>query len=154
MSLRTSIAILWLAACALAAKPLGREVCVASCYDALLKVKYAGSNETEQIACTNPLRVTSTYYCVRKHCEEEDLVPGIAWWAGTCKKSKKVITLKLYQTAVSNVTDQYIAGLPTVEKKEKGVVNKTAVPSEKSWRPVYRSVKGYSDNRHYHDEVR
>ena len=142
------------AACALAAKPLGHQVCVASCYYSLLKINYSGKNATEQTACTNPLRVRSTYLCVKEHCEDKDLAPGIQWWAGACKKSQKVVNLEAYHKSTVNATAEYIASLPTVELKEKKVYNTSTVPSKKTWNQVHRSVYTYDAQRAYNLSLR
>ena len=139
---------------ALAAKPLKREVCTASCYYSLLKIKYASDNETEQTLCTHPLRVTSTYYCMAIHCEENDVQPGINWWAATCKKSKTLVNLSAYRAAISNITSEELASLPTVDLKDKELLNGTAVPSESNWLVVHRSVSIYNSNRTFNNRIR
>lgn len=150
-----ALVLLVLVASSLGAKPLGREVCPASCYYALLNAKFAAADEKSQAACTNPLRVKSTFYCIALHCNGEDVGPGINWWATTCK-SKKTVNLDAYNTAVSKVNDSYLDGLPTVDyKSKKGkVVNGTVLPSDANWLIVHRSVKTYSDMREYADKIR
>ena len=140
--------------CALAAKPLEHEVCGASCYYSLLKIKYANENKTQVTACTNPLRVTSTYYCMGIHCSDADVEPGIKWWAGTCKQSKKLVNLDRYHATLGNVTDAFLASLPTVNLKEKDIIDGPAVPSAENWLVVHRSVSTYDQMRHYHNSVR
>jgi hypothetical protein len=137
-----------------AAKPLDQEVCVASCYYSLLKAKYAGASAKAQSACTNPLRVASTYYCVQLHCDEDDITPGIAWWAATCANSTKVVNTKAYKAVVANTTKAYISSLPTVKQGQKDIVDGPAVPSPDNWEVVYRSVYTYSDMRNFHNRVR
>ncbi|RFU73113.1 hypothetical protein TARUN_9155 [Trichoderma arundinaceum] len=145
---------LFFAACALAAKPLGLEVCGASCYYTLSKTKFASDNETEQTLCTHPLRVTSTYLCLWEHCEEDEIVPGINWWAGTCKKSAKLVNLKIYESTTANVTQAYIDSLPTVEQTQKTVVDVVSIPSEANWEQVHRTVNTYWTNIVYHQKLR
>ncbi|KAK1251546.1 hypothetical protein MKX07_007025 [Trichoderma sp. CBMAI-0711] len=141
-------------ACAHAAKPLGLEVCGASCYYTLSKIKFASDNVTEQTLCTHPLRITSTYLCLWEHCEEKDLAPGINWWAGTCKKSSKLVNLKEYERTVANVTQEYIDSLPTVEQTQKTVVDVVSMPSEANWNIAHRSVNTYYTNIVYHQKLR
>lgn len=145
-----------LVAGSLSAKPLGPEVCPASCYYALLNAKFAATDEKSKAACTNPLRVKSTFYCIALHCKDEDVSPGIIWWATTCKQSKKAVNLAAYNTAISKVNDSYLESLPTVEyKPKKGkIVNGTVLPSDANWLVVHRTVKTYSDMREYADKVR
>lgn len=140
----------------LGAKPLGPEVCPASCYYALLNAKFAAADEKSQAACANPLRVRSTFYCISLHCKDEDVSPGISWWATSCKKSKKAVDLAAYNIAVSKVNDSYLETLPTVDyKAKKGkVVNSTVLPSDANWLVVHRTVKTYSDMRDYADKIR
>ncbi|KAH6606105.1 hypothetical protein Trco_005258 [Trichoderma cornu-damae] len=145
---------LFFATCTLAAKPLGREVCGASCYYTLSKAKFASGNETEQTLCTHPLRVASTYLCIWERCEEQDIAPGINWWAGTCKKSSKVVNLKLYDSTTANVTQAYIDSLPTVEQTQKSIVEVVSIPSEANWKQVHRSVNTYWANIVYHQKLR
>lgn len=140
--------------CAYAAKPLGHEVCVASCYYSLLKAKYAGASSKAQTACTNKLRVQSTYYCMKLHCQEEDIEPGVAWWAGSCTNSTKVVNIMAYRTSTANATESYLANLPTVKQKQKDVLDGAAVPSADNWEVVYRSVYTYSEMRDYLNAVR
>lgn len=154
MSRLTQLFVALFIVCASAAKPLGHEVCVASCYYSLLKIKYAGANAKAEAACTNPLRVKSTYYCVRLHCEEDDISPGIDWWAATCKNSTKVVNQKAYKSTSSNATDSYLASLPTVKQNQKNVLETPAVPSADNWEVVYRTVYTYSAMRDYHNAVR
>lgn len=142
------------AACALAAKPLGHEVCGASCYYTLSKTKFASDNVTEQTLCTHPLRVTSTYLCIWEHCKEQDIAPGINWWASTCKKSAKVVNLKLYESTTANVTQAYIDSLPTVEQTQKTIVDVVSRPSDANWNQVFRSVNTYWTNIVYHQKLR
>jgi hypothetical protein len=152
---RTSYLLcLLLAACAHAAKPLGLDVCGASCYYTLAKTKFASDNVTEQTLCTHPLRVTSTYLCLWEHCEEKDLVSGINWWAGTCKKSAKVVNLDAYRTTVANVTQEYIDSLPTVEQTQKTVVDVVSMPSQANWDISHRTVNTYYTNIVYHQKLR
>ena len=149
-----SVLIPLFSACALSAKPLEHEVCAASCYYSLLKIKYANHNATLVTSCTNPLRVTSTYYCMSIHCRDVDVEPGIKWWAGTCKQSKKLVNLDRYHATLSNITDEYLANIPTVNLKEKDIIDGPAVPSAENWLVVYRSVSTYDQMRHYHNSVR
>ncbi|KAK5995390.1 Ferric/cupric reductase transmembrane component B-like protein [Cladobotryum mycophilum] len=142
------------AACALAAKPLGHQVCVASCYYSLLKVSYSGKNATDQAACTNPLRVSSTYLCVKENCHEVDIGPGIKWWAGACKKSQKVVNLDAYHKTTDNATVEYISTLPTVGLKSKTPLNTTAVPIKTTWEQVHRSLHTYDALRTYNLDIR
>ncbi|KAL7958609.1 hypothetical protein V8C34DRAFT_323891 [Trichoderma compactum] len=152
---RTSYLLcLLFAACAHAAKPLGLEVCGASCYYTLAKTKFASDNVTEQTLCTHPLRVTSTYLCLWEHCEEKDLVPGINWWAGTCKKSARVVNLDAYRSTVANVTQEYIDSLPTVEQTQKTVVDVVSIPSQANWDISHRTVNTYYTNIVYHQKLR
>ncbi|EHK43843.1 hypothetical protein TRIATDRAFT_319185 [Trichoderma atroviride IMI 206040] len=134
------------AACALAAKPLSKEVCGASCYYTLSKTKFASDNTTEQTLCTHPLRVTSTYLCIWEHCEESEIAPGIAWWAATCKKSSKVVNLKIYESTTANATQAYIDSLPTVEQVQKAIVDVVSRPSDSNWNQVHRTVLTYWTN--------
>lgn len=152
---RTSYLLcLLLAACAHAAKPLGLEVCGASCYYTLAKTKFASDNVTEQTLCTHPLRVTSTYLCIWEHCQEKDLAPGINWWAGTCKKSAKVVNLAAYKSTVANVTQEYIDSLPTVQQTQKTVVDVVSMPSQANWDISFRTVNTYYQNIVYHQKLR
>lgn len=141
-------------ACAHGAKPLGLEVCGASCYYSFAKIKFASDNVTDQTLCTHPLRITSTYLCLWEHCEEKDLAPGINWWAGTCKKSSKLVNLKEYESTVANVTQEYIDSLPTVEQTQKAVVDVVSMPSEANWNIAHRSVNTYYTNIVYHQKLR
>ncbi|UKZ76225.1 hypothetical protein TrVFT333_003922 [Trichoderma virens FT-333] len=152
---RTSYLLcLLFAVCAHAAKPLGLEVCGASCYYTLAKTKFASDNVTEQTLCTHPLRITSTYLCIWEHCEEKAVAPGINWWAGTCKKSSKLVNLQTYETTVSNVTQEYIDSLPTVEQTQKTVVDVVSMPSQANWAISYRTVNTYYTNIVYHQKLR
>ncbi|QUC22835.1 uncharacterized protein UV8b_07076 [Ustilaginoidea virens] len=143
-----------LAACANAAKPVGRQVCVASCYYSLLRPRFAGTGDKDQAACANELRVRSTYYCVVAHCAEEDVEPGIGWWQGACKNSSRTVSLAEYHEASSNVSAGFLASLPTVELAQKDLVPGVALPSARSWAVVYRSTATYSHMRDYHNAVR
>lgn len=143
-----------LATCTFAAKPLRKEVCVASCYYGLLKIKYAASTEKAQAACTHPLRVSSTYYCVALHCDEDDLTPGINWWAGSCANSSKVVNQAAYRKQIANATHAYLTSLPTASLKAKQVFNTSVVPSEASWEVVYTTVYTYDYMRYYANSVR
>ncbi|KAF5013044.1 hypothetical protein FDECE_938 [Fusarium decemcellulare] len=134
----TGCLIFFFVVSALAAKPLEHEVCAASCYYSLLKIKYANENETLISACTNPLRVTSTYYCIGIHCGDDDIKPGIEWWAGTCKKSKKLVNLSNYHSTIANTTEELLENLQTVDMDENEVINRPAVPSKSS---CYRTKK-------------
>lgn len=154
MSRFAALLVFLFVACAQAIKPLGQEVCLASCSYALLKTKFAGKDEKAQTNCKHPLRVQSVYYCVAIHCKPEDVSAGINWWMGECQNSTKAINVKAYETAVSNATDAYLKSLPTVELKSKGVLNGTAVPSAKSWSVVHTSVFTYSEMREYGNAVR
>ncbi|GAO15364.1 hypothetical protein UVI_02010280 [Ustilaginoidea virens] len=142
-----------LAACANAAKPVGRQVCVASCYYSLLRPRFAGTGDKDQAACANELRVRSTYYCVVAHCAEEDVEPGIGWWQGACKNSSRTVSLAEYHEASSNVSAGFLASLPTVELAQKDLVPGVALPSARSWAVVYRSTATYSHMRDYHNAV-
>ncbi|KAH8816727.1 ferric reductase like transmembrane component-domain-containing protein [Xylogone sp. PMI_703] len=150
-SSRFFILLLSFVSIAFAAKPLAHEVCAASCYDTFLKVKFAGKDPT---ACTNDLKVTSTFYCIRQHCTEADIEPGIAWWAASCKKSKAVVNVKAYRKAVVNVTDDFLDSLPTVNLSEKKVINTTVLPSSSSWDVVYTSVHTYDTQRQFNNRIR
>ncbi|KAL7797369.1 ferric reductase like transmembrane component domain-containing protein [Trichoderma ceciliae] len=154
LSRKSYLLCLLFAACALAAKPLGHEVCGASCYYTLSKAKFASDNVTEQTLCTHPLRVTSTYLCIWEHCEEQGIVPGINWWALTCKKSSKVVNLQLYESTTANVTQAYIDSLPTVEQTQKTIVDVVSIPSEANWDQVHRTVNTYWTNMVYHKKLR
>ncbi len=146
-----------LAPAALAAKPLGDQVCVAACYYALAKATFAGAGDKAQTACTNPLRVQSTYYCVAQRCAKDSdaaTEDGIEWWAETCKNSSKVVNEKGYRAAVSNITDAYLAGLPTVDKKSKKLFDGPALPSQANWEYMYTTVFNYADARRYNDAIR
>ncbi|RFU28505.1 hypothetical protein B7463_g7827, partial [Scytalidium lignicola] len=136
---------------AFAAKPLAHEVCAASCYDSFLKIKFSGKNPS---ACTNDLKVISTFYCIRQHCTEADIDPGIAWWAGSCKKSKAVVNVKAYREAVANVTNDFLASLPAVNLNQKAVVNTIVLPSSSTWDFVYTSVHTYDTQRQYQNRIR
>ncbi|KAG6001480.1 hypothetical protein E4U21_004288 [Claviceps maximensis] len=142
---------------AAASKPLGKEVCVGSCYYSLLQARFTGPNPEAQKACANPLRVRSTYYCIALHCrdDESDVEAGIKWWAGTCKNSSKLVSLKAYRTAVGQVKLEDVASRPSSPSDLSGVMllEKPVVPSSGSWEIVYRSVKTYSDLRDYHNAV-
>ncbi|TQW00988.1 ferric-chelate reductase [Cordyceps javanica] len=140
-----------------AAKPLGDQVCVATCYYALLKAKFAGASDKAQTACTNPLRVQSTYYCISEHCAKESdraTDDGIAWWVGTCKNSSTVVNVKSYRNAISNVTDTYLAGLPAVDQNSKKLFNGPALPSQANWKYMYTTTFTYADARSYNDAIR
>ncbi|EGX96137.1 ferric-chelate reductase [Cordyceps militaris CM01] len=140
-----------------AAKPLGDQVCVATCYYALLKAKYAGASDKAQTACTNPLRVQSTYYCIAERCAAESdkaTDDGIEWWADACKNSSKVVNVKSYRTAVSNVTDTYLNSLPTVDQKSKQFFSGPALPSQANWVYMHTTTFLYADARRYNDAIR
>ena len=138
----------------LASKPTGHEVCIASCFYALQKVNFTAPDPEGQAACTNVFRVKSTYYCAALHCDEVDIGPGIAWWAGSCKKSAKLVNVEKYRAATANATHDYLVSLPTVELKHKGVVNGTAVPSSGTWDTVHQSVYTYSYMMDYAHAIR
>ncbi|KAJ6786080.1 hypothetical protein PWT90_09853 [Aphanocladium album] len=145
------------AAAALAAKPLGDQVCVATCYFALLKAKYAGATDKAQTACTNPLRVQSTYYCIAEHCAKESVKAtndGIEWWSETCKNSSKVVNEQAYHRTISNITDTYLAGLSKVDQKTKQVFDGPALPSDANWQYMHTSTFTYADARRYNDAIR
>ncbi|KAJ3487941.1 hypothetical protein NLG97_g6296 [Lecanicillium saksenae] len=145
------------AAVALAAKPLGDQVCVATCYFTLLKAKYAGATDKAQTACTNPLRVQSTYYCISEHCAKESAEAtsdGIEWWAESCKNSSKVVNEKAYHQVISNINDTYLASLPKVDRTSKQVFNGSALPSDANWQYMYTSTTTYANARRYNDAVR
>ncbi|OAA59979.1 ferric-chelate reductase [Cordyceps fumosorosea ARSEF 2679] len=147
----------FLAVLAHAAKPLGDQVCVATCYNALLKAKFAAATNKAQMACTNPLRVKSTYYCISEHCARESdaaTEDGIEWWAEACKNSSKVVNVKSYHAAVSNVTEAYLAGLPRVDQKAKQIFNGSALPSNANWKYMHTTVFLYADARRYNDAIR
>lgn len=157
MRLHTQFLPVLLAAVALAAKPLGDQVCVATCYYALLKAKYAGASDKAQTACTNPLRVESTYYCISEQCEKEGekvVDDGIEWWSDACKNSSKVVNVKAYQKAISNITTAYLTGLPQVDQKTNKVFDGPALPSAANWKYMYTTVFTYADNRSYNDNIR
>lgn len=141
------------AAGALAAKPLKREVCVASCYYALLAIQYDSRNVTEQTLCSNSLRITSTYYCMAIHCQEADVEPGVAWWAATCKLADD-ITVEGYREAASGLTSQELSRLPTVDLAAEGLVSVPTVPSEHNWLVSHRSVYTYDWRRKYNNRIR
>ncbi|OAA75193.1 ferric-chelate reductase [Akanthomyces lecanii RCEF 1005] len=157
MRFHTQLLPFLLAAVALAAKPLGDQVCVATCYNALLKAKFAGASDKAQTACTNPLRVQSTYYCISERCAKEGdkaTDDGIEWWAGACKNSSKIVSAKGYRTAISNITESYLAGLPRVEQKSKKLFDGPALPSQANWKYIYTTVFTYADARRYNDAIR
>lgn len=157
MRFHTQLLPVLLATVALAAKPLGDQVCVATCYFALLKAKYTGATDKAQLACTNPLRVKSTYYCISEHCSHESgraTDDGIEWWVEACKNSSKVVNVKAYHTAVSNITSGYLAGLPKVDQKAKEIFDGPALPSDANWQYMYTSTTTYANARRYNDAIR
>ncbi|OAR02042.1 hypothetical protein LLEC1_06126 [Akanthomyces lecanii] len=157
MRFHTQLLPALLPAVALAAKPLGDQVCVATCYNALLKAKFAGASDKAQTACANPLRVQSTYYCISEHCAKESekaTDDGIEWWAEACKNSSKAVNVKAYHTTISNITESYLAGLPTVDQKSKKLFDGPALPSQANWRYMYTTVFNYADARRYNDAIR
>ncbi len=146
-----------LSLCALltsAAKPLGHQTCVASCYYSLVDIKFANRNETLTLACTNPLRISSTFYCIKQHCEDADIEPGVGWWAATCKGSKKKVTKAAYESAVADVTPTFLSKLPKIDLKSKSVANEPNLPSEHNWLVVHRSVTVYDNEHEFHNKVR
>ncbi|KAG5915508.1 hypothetical protein E4U42_008015 [Claviceps africana] len=137
-----------------AAKPVGDEVCVASCYYSLLKARFAGPTPRAQTACANALRVRSTYYCLALHCRD-DVEPGLAWWAGTCKNSSRLVSLDAYRAAVGDADLQDVAARPSSAADFAGgvLLQRPVVPDLHSWSVVYRSAKTFSDLRDYHNAI-
>lgn len=157
MRFHTQLLPALLAAVALAAKPLGDQVCVATCYNALLKAKFAGASDKAQTACANPLRVQSTYYCIAERCAKESdkaTDDGIEWWAEACKNSSKIVNAKSYRATISNSTESYLAGLPTVDQKSKKLFDGPALPSQANWEYMYTTVFNYADARRFNDAIR
>ncbi|KOS19830.1 Ferric/cupric reductase transmembrane component 2 [Escovopsis weberi] len=142
------------AACALASKPLGAQCCAASCYYSLLKAPFSADTKDDETVCTNPLKVESTYMCIRQHCTDEQIVPGIAWYSLNCKKSTKVVSLDLYHKATDNVTEEYLDSLPTIGAKDKTVWKEVALPSKALFDPVNDSVLTYYNQRVFNLNVR
>src|SRR5689334_20907408 len=68
--LRVPGLILLLPALAFAAKPLGHEVCVASCYNALKDIKFTNQPGGNGTSCLNYLKVSSTFACTRVRCQD------------------------------------------------------------------------------------
>lgn len=146
-----------LATAAVALKPFGDQVCVATCYNALAKANYTAETEKAQASCKNPLKVKSTYYCIWQRCAKESTKAtedGIEWWGTACKNSSKVVSVKGYHAAVANLTEEYLAALPTVEHKAKTVFDGPAIPSQANWKYMYTTVFTYADARRYNDAVR
>lgn len=143
-----------------ASKPLGNEVCVGSCYYSLLQARFEGPNLQAQKACTNALRVRSTYYCIALHCrdDESDVEAGIKWWAGACKNSSRLVNIVLvaYRSAVGQAKLGNVASRPPSPPDLMGgtLLKEPVVPSSDDWGTVYRSVKTYSDLRDYHNTIR
>lgn len=125
-----------------AAKPLGAEVCVASCYNALKAIKYADASGGDLTACKNDFRINSTFACIRLHCSEHDIEPGIRWWSETCKKSKAVVNIDAFQDFVAGIDLENVTALPVVDLKESQVFNRTVTPSEQAWNVAYATVVG------------
>ncbi|KAG6011683.1 hypothetical protein E4U43_008183 [Claviceps pusilla] len=140
-----------------ASKPLGNEVCVGSCYYSLLQARFEGPNLPAQKACTNALRVRSTYYCIALHCrdDESDVEAGIKWWAGTCKNSSRLVNVVAYRSAVGQAKLGSVASRPSSSPDLVGgtLLKEPVVPSSDDWGTVYRSVKTYSDLRDYHNTI-
>ncbi|KAG6193290.1 hypothetical protein E4U10_003764 [Claviceps purpurea] len=140
-----------------AAKPLGKEVCVGSCYYSLLQARFAGSNPEAQKACTNTLRVSSMYSCIALHCndDESNVEAGLKWWARTCKNSSRLVNMEAYRTALGHVKLEQPALRPADATELSGgvLLKEPVVPSSASWDVAYRSAKTFSDLRDYHNAV-
>ncbi|KAG6058201.1 hypothetical protein E4U17_000289 [Claviceps sp. LM77 group G4] len=140
-----------------AAKPLGKEVCVGSCYYSLLQARFTGSNPEAQKACTNTLRVSSMYSCIALHCNDDgsNVEAGLKWWARTCKNSSRLVNMEAYRTALGHAKLEQLASRPADPKELSGsvLVKEPVVPSSASWEVAYRSAKTFSDLRDYHNAV-
>ncbi|KAG5981225.1 hypothetical protein E4U55_003184 [Claviceps digitariae] len=141
-----------------AAKPLGKQVCVGSCYYSLLQARFAGPDTQAQKACANALRVRSTYDCIALHCrddDESDVEAGLKWWAETCKNSSRLVNLEAYRAVVGQTKLEDVAARPATGPDLAGgvLLKEPVVPAWDSWSVVYRSVKTYSDLRDYHNAV-
>ncbi|OCT45916.1 hypothetical protein CLCR_00371 [Cladophialophora carrionii] len=143
--------ILVLSTIALAAKPLGHEICVAACYNALSGIEFTDQPGGNGTSCLNDLRVSSIYLCARDRCEDQDLEPGISWWQKQCKHSSKVINVVNYHSTVDNVSLESIGSLTTVEYKDDGVFDQATVPSDGAWDLIYGTLHAYSFQRHLHN---
>jgi hypothetical protein len=132
--------VVLLSALAFASKPLGHEVCVASCYNALKDIKFTNQPEGNGTACLNDLRVSSTFACTRTRCQDQDIDPGISWWQAQCKHSSKVINVAHYRAAEDDDPLESLKALRQVGYKEKGIFSQAVVPSENSWDLVYGTV--------------
>lgn len=125
-----------------AAKPLGREVCVAACYDALQQLVFIDQPEGNGTSCLNDLRISSTFDCVRSRCDSHDVNPGISWWQKQCKHSGKVVNVARYHSAAENLSVEYLSSLPTFEYKDKKIFEESVLPSNDTWSLVYGTVVG------------
>ncbi|KAG5925412.1 hypothetical protein E4U53_003312 [Claviceps sorghi] len=142
-----------------AAKPLGKEVCVASCYYALLQARFAGPTPRAQRACANALRVRSTYYCLALHCRDDEAAveAGLRWWAASCKNSSRVVNPAAYRAAVGRAELRDIASRPPSSPAQLAggaLLQRPVVPDPRGWRVVYQSAKTFSDLHDYHDAIR
>jgi hypothetical protein len=120
-----------------AVKPLGAQVCIASCYDALQSIVFTGPNGK---ACNSTLRPPSIFYCAKIHCHPLDLKAGIAWASDACPTAKGALRFPAYQNLTSNVTAAFLKQLPTVNLKENKNFSTIVVPSETAWNLAYRTV--------------
>src|SRR5258706_1684798 len=82
--------------------PINQRVCIGSCSLDLGTITFAG---TDGAACNNALRLSSTFYCARIHCDPADIEPGINWLAdpNVCPDPLGRITYTAYQNLVANV---------------------------------------------------
>ncbi len=121
-------------------KPLGKEVCVASCNQALAGVVFPGKTGT---ACNSDLRLTSIFYCTKIHCEDSGLEAGLAWLKASCKFTQPV-TVKAYEAATSNATEQSLSKLPVIDLKVKTLQNTTVLPSTSNWYLSFKTIVRFS----------
>jgi hypothetical protein len=134
------VAAITLPPLALAAKPVGNEVCVAACYNALKDIKFTDQPGGNATSCLNDLRISSTYACARIKCQHSDIEPGVSWWQKQCKHSSKVITVAGYYSMTDNVPVQSLSSLPTVEYKDNHIFNQQVQPAEDAWDLVYGTL--------------
>ncbi|KIW71963.1 hypothetical protein PV04_00189 [Phialophora macrospora] len=146
--------LLVLASFASAAKPLGHQICVAACYNALNDIEFTDQPGGNGTSCLNDLRISSIYLCARARCEDDDIVPGVSWWQKQCKHSSEAVNVANYHSTTDNVSLESIRSLPTVEYKDKGVFDETAVPSNDAWSVIYGTLSAYSLQRHLHNTYR
>lgn len=125
-----------------AAKPLGREICVAACYDALQHLEFIDQPGGNGTSCLNDLRVSSTFDCVRSRCDSQDIAPGISWWQKQCKHSSSAVSVARYHSAADNLSVEFLSSLHTFEYGDKSVLNEIVLPSNETWNLVYGTVVG------------